>query len=130
MEWVSVEAYAKLKNISSTAVYKQIKQGKLESKKDNKNRTVVEIDSEQFNQQTHQVSIESSKDQQNNQFDSLKEFLGGLITELKISKDNEIRRLIESHDKMDSMKDEEIERLRIEIDKLKEKGFFKKLFGG
>ena len=42
MAWLSVDEYSKLRGITATAVYKQIKQDKLITKKGEKGRTIIQ----------------------------------------------------------------------------------------
>ena len=137
MAWLSVDEYAKLKGLSSTAIYKQIKQDKLVIKKGEHNRTMIQTDLEQNKQQTVISGIDDiTKHEQSEQLESLKEFVGSLISEFKTSKDNEIRTLKDSYERILTVKEEQIEaqkselvEIKIQLEKIKDQGFLKRLLG-
>ncbi|MDH5681671.1 MAG: hypothetical protein OEZ36_08790 [Spirochaetota bacterium] len=142
MAWLSVSEYAKYKQITEAAVYKQIKQDKLITKKGEHNKTLIQtslsdnhkLSGEHIELSESTGSLEKSHSEE---MDRLEKFFNGLVEELKTAKNNEIITLKESYDKIMVMKDsqldsqaKEIEKLNNEIDRLRKKGFFARLFGG
>lgn len=147
MAWVTVTELAKIKKVTTQSIYLQIKNGKYTIKKDEDNVTLVYIDSAELNEKVTKIDQENvTIDDSTETEKGIQQFFDLLnsiqndhekeLDRLATSKDNEIRTIKESYDKIISMKDsnlvdkdKQIEELKQEIEKFKNKGFFQKLFG-
>lgn len=146
MGWLTVAEYAKLKDITDVAVYKQIKNDKLTTKKGEQNKTLIYTNIDEIIHPKQELITPSingiNKTDSFIELEEFREFLTSLVDEIKKSKDNEINTLKNSYERIIEMKDsrekeqsEEINKLKNEIDGLKEElkksnsGLFKRLFG-
>ncbi|MDH5679949.1 MAG: hypothetical protein OEZ36_00060 [Spirochaetota bacterium] len=138
MAWYTVEEYAKLENISVQGVYKRIKNEKVNTLKGESGQILVQKDSKQdIPHIIYNETPDLNEGSINSQIETIKDFFESLISEIKLSKENEIKTILESkeqlkdnYERLLASKDSELVRMKDELDKLKGKGFFKRLFGG
>lgn len=144
MAWYTVEEYAKLTGITIQGVYKRIKTERVKTMKGEGAQILVWKDTK--NPEPPIIISDNTtftENQVNTQIETIKDFFESLVNEIKLSKENELNSMkreietIKQHqERIEKMKDstideqkKEIQWLREEIEKIKSKGFLKKLFG-
>ena len=153
MAWVSVDEFAKLNGLTIQAVYKRIKLNRLDIMKDEKGNTLVLYDLQNVQELTKPNDNESKSNQY--AFTDIEEIKGllntfisqvksinkenltgltdslttGLVKMIETEKDKQLTIINQKNEEILTLKNEEIARLRAELEK-KDKGLFKRLFGG
>jgi len=120
---IPLKKYCEMTGQSRQGVYNKIKDGNLDSRKDDSGRVFILLD----------IDVEEKIKEQSN-LSQVKEVFGALIVEMKEQNKELIDKLEESHKReIDNLKEVHQKLLEMkedEISRLREKGFFQRLFGG
>jgi len=143
-KWVDVKTFARMIGTGEHNVYKKIRAGKLDTKKDVTGKLLILVDPDQHldDNLTQELSdpeklLNFIKEMQNSIVTETQTAMKEIIEKLEQSYKEQIE-VKETHLKeIITIKDDEIKRLREELkevvqknDKLMNKSFFKRLFGG
>jgi hypothetical protein len=116
--WVSVENYVKLTNLSRSAVYKQMREKKLKTRKDKKGHAQIYVKKENTDSALDIIISNNNKSTAVND----------LLAKLEGSHNREIESLKEQFQAIIKMKDQRISELEKEVREFKEKKGLLRLF--